>query len=180
MNSLSCFGKANKPQLAQAVTEFSRNLTKISWIPSHPLSLMALTVVSLVHRLAWKKGDSYILHTSYEDFTISHYGEPTVAFDGYSEGPSIKDDTHQRRGENTDTIVIFNADTEFVGRKDDYLSRSCNKQGLVNLMTEELEKKGCTVINASRDADVDIVKVAVKASEHQPTTLIGDDRRTHS
>ena len=33
-------------------------------------------------------------------------------------------------------------------------------------MTEELEKKGCTVVNASGDADVDIVKAAVKASEH--------------
>ncbi|KAJ8280237.1 hypothetical protein GJAV_G00052180 [Gymnothorax javanicus] len=42
-------------------------------------------------------------------------------------------------------------------------------------MTEELEKKGCTVINASGDADVDIVKAAVKASEHQPITLIGED-----
>jgi len=40
-------------------------------------------------------------------------------------------------------------------------------------MTEKLEKKGCTVINASGDADVDIVKAAVKASEHHPTTLIG-------
>ncbi|KAK0139980.1 hypothetical protein N1851_023087 [Merluccius polli] len=39
----------------------------------------------------------------------------------------------------------------------------------LNLMTMELEKKGCTVINASGDADIDIVKAAVKASEHQPT-----------
>ena len=43
-------------------------------------------------------------------------------------------------------------------------------------MSEELEKKGCTVVNASGDADVDTVKAAVKTSEHQPTTLIGEDR----
>ena len=49
-----------------------------------------------------------------------------------------------------------------MGRKDDFLSRSCNKQELLNLMTEELEK-GCTVSNASGDADVDIVKAPVKA-----------------
>ena len=30
-------------------------------------------------------------------------------------------------------------------------------------MTKELEKKGCSVISASGDADVDIVKAAVKA-----------------
>ena len=73
-------------------------------------------------------------------------------------------------------IVNFNAETEFVGRKDDFLSRSSNKKGKINLMTMELEKKGCTVINASGDADVDIVKAAVKASKHQPTTMIGEDR----
>ena len=35
--------------------------------------------------------------------------------------------------------------------------------------------KSCTVINASGDADVDIVVAAVKASDNQPTTLIGED-----
>ncbi len=58
-------------------------------------------------------------------------------------------------------------------QKDDFLSsRFCNKQGLINLMTEELEKEGCTFINASGDADMNIVKAAVKASVHQP---IGED-----
>ncbi len=171
------FRKANKPQLAQAVTEFSikkSNKTVLDSIP--PTEHYVLDGGSLVHRLAWKKGDSYgAIAQSYADFTIRHYGKATVVFDGYSEGPSIKDNTHQRLGENTHPIVNFNAETEFVGRKDDFLSRSCNKQGLINLMTEDLEKKGCTVINASGDADVDIVKAAVKASEHQPTTLIGED-----
>ena len=55
--------------------------------------------------------------------------------------------------------VNFNAETEFVGRKDDFLSRSCNNKVLS--FFEELEKKGCTIINASGDADVDIVKAAV-------------------
>ena len=82
---------------------------------------------------------------------------------------------NQRRSENTHPIVNFNAETECVGRKDDFLSRSCHKQGLLNLMTEELQYKGCNVIKASGDADVDIVKAAVNASEYQPTTLIGED-----
>ncbi len=171
------FRKANKPQLAQAVTEFSikkSNKTVLDSIP--PTEHYVLDGGSLVHRLAWKKGDSYgAIAQSYADFTIRHYGKATVVFDGYSEGPSIKDNTHQRLDENTHPIVNFNEETEFVGRKGDFLSRSCNKQGLINLMTEDLEKKGCTVINASGDADVDIVKAAVKASEHQPTTLIGED-----
>ncbi len=45
---------------------------------------------SLIHRLPWKKGDSYhAIAGSYADFTVIHYGQ--VVFDGYAEGPSIKD-----------------------------------------------------------------------------------------
>lgn len=106
---------------------------------------------------------------------ILPYAIKTVVFDGYSEGSSIKDNTHQRCGENTHLIEVNNAETEFFGRKDDFLSRYCNKQGLINLIIEELEKKCFTVINESGDADVDVVKAAFKASEHQSTTLIGED-----
>lgn len=130
----------------------------------------------MIHRLPWKRGENYgAIARSYADFTIYHYGKATVVFDGYSEGPSIKDNTHQRRGQHAHPIISLDAKTEFVGRKDDFLSRSFNKQGLIHLVTEELQKKGCTVINASGDAAVDIVKAAIKASQHQPTTLIGED-----
>ena len=131
------FRKANKPQLAQAVSEFSSkksNKTVLDSIP--PTEHYVLDGGSLVHRLAWKTGDSYgAIAQSYADFTIRLYGKATVVFDGYREGPSIKDNTHQRRGENTHPIVNFNAETEFVGRKDDFLSRSCNKQGLCLLIS---------------------------------------------
>ena len=51
---------------------------------------------SLLHRLPWKKGDSYnAVAESYVDFTVRHYGQTTVVFGGYGEGPSIKDNTHQ-------------------------------------------------------------------------------------
>ena len=42
-------------------------------------------------------------------------------------------------------------------------------------MTEELENKGCSVINAAGDAVVDIVKAAAHESEKQSTTVIGED-----
>ena len=111
------FRKANKPKLAQAVSEFSSknsNKTVLDSIP--PTEHYVLDGGSLVHRLAWKKGDSYgAIAQSYGDFTIRLYGKETVVFDGYREGPSIKDNMHQRPGENTHPIVNFNAETEFVG-----------------------------------------------------------------
>lgn len=43
------------------------------------------------------------------------------------------------------------------------------------MITRELQMKGSTVINASGDADVDIVRTAIQASRLQTTTLIGED-----
>lgn len=53
--------------------------------------------------------------------------------------------------------------------------RASNKQGLIDLISGELRKRGCHVINSSGDADVDITKAAVEASCYHTTTLIGED-----
>ena len=99
----------------------------------------------------------------------------TVVFDGYGEGPSIKDNTHQRRGQNTHPVVNFTADMEFSGKKEDFLSRDKNKEGMITLISTELTKRGCRVIQASGDADVDIVKATVDCSQVCSTTLVGED-----
>ena len=45
-----------------------------------------------------------------------HYGaDTTIVFDGYEEGPSIKHNTHQRRGRNVHHVVSFTAQTELSG-----------------------------------------------------------------
>ena len=57
---------------------------------------------------------------SYADFAIRHYGPATtVVFDGYEEGPSIKDNTHQRRGCNMHPVVSFTTETEFSGKSEE-------------------------------------------------------------
>ena len=171
------FRKADKPQLAHAIAD---HLSKTSSDPtSESVPNTAHYVLdggSLLHRLTWKTGTSYgAIAQSYADFTVRHYGSATVVFDGYDGGPSIKDNTHHRRGQNLHPVVKFTAETEFSGKKDEFLSRDCNKQGLINLISDELRKKECSVINAPGDADVHIVRAAVAASSHQSTTLIGED-----
>ena len=49
-----------------------------------------------------------------------------------------------------------------LGKRGDFLSRNSNKQGLIDLISGELKKGGCQVINSPGDADVDIAKAAVK------------------
>ncbi len=168
------FRKADKPQLAHAICEHASDaiLQSVPETESH-----VLDGGSLLHRIPWKRGQSYgEIAQSYADFTLRHYGSATtVVFDGYEEGPSIKDNTHQRRGHNSHPIVHFIADTEFSGKKDEFMSRDANKQRLIQMITAELRRSGCDVINAPGDADVDIVKAAVEASLVHPTTLIGED-----
>ena len=96
-------------------------------------------------------------------------------FDGYGDGPSIKDNTHQRRGNNIHPIVNFTAETEFSGKKEEFLSRDLNKQRLIQMISDELKERGCTVVNSIGDADVDIVRAAVESSLLHTTTLIGED-----
>ena len=50
-----------------------------------------------------------------------------------------------------------------------------NKQALIKLIANCMQQKGCHVIHAEGDADVDIAKAAVTASSYRSTTLIGED-----
>jgi len=57
----------------------------------------------------------------------------------------------------------------------DFLLNDENKQALINLMADRLRKENCHVIQAEGDADVDLVRAAVKMSSNKSTTLIGED-----
>ena len=67
-----------------------------------------------MHQVPWETGDSYgVIAQSYADFTVRYYGSATVVFDGYGGGPSIKDNTHQRRRQNAHPVVTFTTEMEF-------------------------------------------------------------------
>ena len=97
-------------------------------------------------------------------------------FDGYEVGPSIKDCTLQRRSRklNVNKVNITEA-TIFSGNKDDFLSNGANKQALIQLIMERRKQKGCDVIQAEGDADVEIAKAAISMTAFRPTSLIEED-----
>jgi len=64
--------------------------------------------------------------------SVSAGSATTVVCDGYDEGPSIKDNTHERRGQNTHSIVSFTAETEFSGKSEEFLSKDVNEQRLIS------------------------------------------------
>ena len=179
--------KPDKPQLAHAIAahanrrptpeEVENQETAGSQEKTPPeTEHYVLDGGSLLQRLPWNRGETYgSIAKSYADFTIRHYSKATVVFDGYLDGPAIKDNTHQRRGKNVQPVVSFNQDTIFSGKKEDFLSRDCNKQKMIDLISQTLRDEGCEVNNAPGDADVEIVKAAVQSAVTRSTTLIGED-----
>ena len=126
------FREADKPQLATAISEHASSVTSGEYNvvkESAPKTdHYILDGGSLLHWVPWKASSSYgSIAQSYADVTIRQYGLATVAFDGYG-GPSIKDNTYQRRGMNIHPVVHFTTDTEFIGKKGQFLSRAANKE----------------------------------------------------
>ncbi|KAJ8023882.1 hypothetical protein HOLleu_36449 [Holothuria leucospilota] len=106
---------ADKPKFAQALIAHCNNTpsceSKSDVIPQ--TERYVLDGGLLLHKLKWKSGDTYgNIAKSYADYTNKRYGSATVVFDGYVTGPSIKDNTHQRRGQTAvHTIVNLTEDT---------------------------------------------------------------------
>ena len=73
---------------------------------------------------------------------------------------------------NVHPVVHFTADIEFIGKKEQFLSRAYNKERLISA---QHRNRGCNVINVPSDADVDNVKTAVDSSHQHSTTLIGEN-----
>ena len=62
------------------------------------MCIMFSTEASLLRHLPWPRGSNYnsVLYLSVQ-LVVRKYGKATIVFDGYEDGPSTKDCTHQRR-----------------------------------------------------------------------------------
>ena len=131
------FRKADKPQLAHAIRDHASD-AMLDGVPESTPHV--LDGGSLLHSVPWQLGTRYGERAkSYADLAIRHYyPATTVVFDGYEEGPSIKENTHQRRGRNMYTVVSFTADAELSGNKEEFLSRDANKQILIRTISDQL------------------------------------------
>lgn len=168
----------DKPQLAEAIRNYvtpkaDNAVTQTVAVTDH----YVLDGGSLIHRLKWTDGSTYSsIADDYASFTVKHYGRATVVFDGYEVGPSIKDCTHQRRSRNLNANKVnITGVTKFVGKKEDFLSNEANKQALIQLIMGQMRQRGCEVMQAEGDADVEIAKAAIAMSAFKSTTLVGED-----
>jgi len=112
----------------------------------------------------------------YLNYITQRYSEATVVFDGYTDGPSIKDTTHLRRCNGiVGNLVKFGPATPFKSKKDSFLSNSENKQTFIKHLGSYLVDHGVTVRHAAGDADLLIVEIAIERAEQEITYVIGED-----
>ncbi len=133
---------------------------------------------ALLQSLSWKHGSTYgDICTQYTNYVSRKYGNPTVIFDGYTDEPSTKDGTHQRRaGGHVGATVDIASNMLIKSKKEEFLSNKENKQRFVNLLGTRLEEIGCAVKHAKGDADVLIATTVVETAASHQTVLVGEDK----
>ena len=164
--------EANKPALADALWKQVKIENEELLQPVH----YVLDGGSLLHRIPWTRGETFenVCH-KYVNYVLKKYGEATVVFDGYNNGPDIKDITHKRRSPGTGPTVALNLQTVVTLKKKEFLSNKVNKQKFLSILSSQLEKAGCSTAHASGDADVLIMLTAVHSSKSVDTVLVGED-----
>ena len=172
LDSSGLLREAQKPKLAAAIWEKG----DCSGDDTMPNVKFVLDGGSIFQRLPWTHGSTFgQICSDYVSLIEANYGTPCIVFDGYH-GPSIKDATHDRRAKgNVEVGIKFDLNTPCRTTKDTFLSNKENKQNFINMLGNQLEKKGCRVKHADGDADLKIVKAAVASAEENSTVVIGED-----
>ncbi|CAG2250734.1 unnamed protein product [Mytilus edulis] len=98
---------------------------------------------SLLHRIQWPRGVTFgRIADLYVDHVCRKYNTAIVVFDGYENGPSTKDPTHQRRTKGiVGTKVLFKEDTPFKSKKEQFLG---------NGKQTKLYKSSCGTLQKSK------------------------------
>ncbi|CAC5391482.1 unnamed protein product [Mytilus coruscus] len=132
---------------------------------------------SLLHRIQWPRGVTLgRIADLYVDHVCRKYHTAVVVFDGYGNGPSTKDPTHQRRTKGiVGTKVLFKEDTPFKSKREQFLGNVENKQNFITLLAERFKSRNIVSHHAESDADVLIVQTAVESAKSTTTVLIGED-----
>ena len=78
--------------------------------------------------------------TEYHGSTEQDYGNIAK---GCEEESTIKDDTHQRIAHNIHTVISFTTETDFSGKKEEFLSIDTTKQRVIPMISDELREREC-------------------------------------
>ena len=132
---------------------------------------------ALLHRVRWLAGNIYKEVTmQYMSYVRHRYGTCSIAFDGYSSRPSLKDHEHKRRTGKASADIQISPEMNAHRNQQLFLANEKNKVQFINLLSHYLRLDGHAVIQSKGDADSQIVSAAIAlASDGKHTAVIADD-----
>ena len=99
----------------------------------------------------------------YLSYVHTKYGENCfIVFDGYEQGPSIKDHENQRRAKKTCADIILSEDMEAYKYQQVFLINERNKSQFISLLSKYLVDDGHIVHHSIGDADTLIIQSALE------------------
>ena len=128
----------------------------------------------------WDKQSTYQeIIQKYINYVESHYGKCSVVFDGYQDGPSIKDHKYFRRlmkASVSPNVSIHMENSVGSTSQKPFLSNVYNRQCLIDLLEVALAPNGHTVVKCNNDADTAIVSTLLDyACQNKDVCLVAAD-----
>ena len=127
--------KTNKAQLAKALKE------GVQPCEQSVQGFHVLDGGSLLHRVKWSKKATYKeIAMQYVRHVQAKYGLACVIFDGYEQGPSLKDHEHQRRVTKTCADIQLSESMEARVEQQIFLANEHNKSQFITLLSHYLQE----------------------------------------
>ena len=133
----------------------------------------------LLHVVSWIYSTPYSeVLQQYVRYVDKHYGDGSIiVFDGYCNGPSIKDEEHCRReAKKCAPSVVIDSSNICYPDQTSFLANERNKRDFVSLLIDRLKVAGYQVLQAIDDADTLVASVALQtAASGRVVSVIAND-----
>ena len=158
----SMMRKSSKAKLGQALKKDTTTSTY-----NMDQSFHVLDGGPLLHKVKWIENRLYqSILDQYTKYVNKKYGRSCIVFDGYDNGPYVKDHEHKRRTGKTSAFVnLENLDMIPTFNQEVFLENDQNKSQFISFLSNELTREGHDVRNTLRDADTQIVSAALEYAE---------------
>jgi len=166
-----------KPNKAQLKNELLKGVTTSQAV--QPDTVRIIDGGFLLHKVKWQQDLTYVDTVQlYVSYLKKFYGDPSVVivvFDGYGNGPNIKDHEHLRRSSKCAPDVVFDQNRAVFKDQTAFLANEVNKQHFVAFLISHLQSAGYSVQQAFDDADTLVVSSALDVAKTRPVTVVAND-----
>ncbi|CAB4029738.1 Hypothetical predicted protein [Paramuricea clavata] len=163
--------KSVKSQLAQSLEK------NVQFSGENPQAMHVLDCGAPIHKVKWQKKVTYKdIAVQYVNYVRTRYRDCCIVFDGYGQGPTIKDHEHQRRIGKTCADIQLSENIMANSDQQTFLSNEKNKSQFIALLNRCLEADGQILHNSAGDADTLIVETALLfPRQEREVKVVADD-----